>query len=116
MYRPSQGDLGVKTRNRSRQDHQETRTKNRTENTTTDRDELFAELEKIREQRHAVDREERFNGLPCTAALITDDDRGIAAISVACPTHRADDMRFFEELREAVLGTANAIELEHSYS
>ncbi|SEW14677.1 IclR family transcriptional regulator [Natrinema salifodinae] len=88
-----------------------------TPRTITDREDLYAELEAIREQRYAVDREERLNGLRCLAAPITDDaDRSIAAVSVSCPVHRVDDERFHEALTEAVLGTANVIELEHNYS
>ncbi len=88
-----------------------------TPNTVTDREEFFAELESIREQRYAVDDEERLNGLRCIAAPITDDsDRGIAAISVSCPVHRAEDDRFYGELKKAVLGAANVVELEHNYS
>ncbi|ELZ06050.1 IclR family transcriptional regulator [Natrialba asiatica] len=88
-----------------------------TPQTITDRDAFDAELEEIRDQRYAVDREERLNGLRCIAAPITDDsDRSIAAISVACPVHRVDDDRFYEALPEAVLGAANVIELEYNYS
>ncbi|ELY96368.1 IclR family transcriptional regulator [Natrialba taiwanensis] len=88
-----------------------------TPQTITDRDAFDAELEEIRDQRYAVDREERLNGLRCIAAPITDDsDRSIAAISVACPVHRVDDDRFYEDLPEAVLGAANVIELEYNYS
>ncbi|NGM69824.1 IclR family transcriptional regulator [Natronolimnobius sp. AArcel1] len=88
-----------------------------TNKTITDREEFFAELEEIHEQRFAVDREERLNGLRCIAAPITDDnDESIAAVSVSCPVHRVGDERFYEDLPEAVLGTANVIELEHNYS
>ncbi|WP_323174499.1 IclR family transcriptional regulator [Natrialba sp. PRR66] len=88
-----------------------------TPQTITDRDTFDAELEEIRDQRYAVDREERLNGLRCIAAPITDDsDRSIAAISVACPVHRVGDDRFYEDLPEAVLGAANVIELEYNYS
>ena len=88
-----------------------------TEHTITDRDEFFDELDRTRERNYATDREERLNGLRCIAAPITDDnDRSIAAISVACPAHRVSDERFERELPDAVLGTANVIELEHNYS
>jgi DNA-binding IclR family transcriptional regulator len=88
-----------------------------TSQTITDREEFHAELETIREQRYATDREERLNGLRCVAAPITDDsDRSIASISVACPVHRVGDERFYEDLPESVLGAANVIELEHNYS
>ncbi|QLH78795.1 IclR family transcriptional regulator [Halosimplex rubrum] len=88
-----------------------------TEHTITDPDAFFEELAEIREQGYAVDEEERLNGLRCVAAPITDDDdRAIAAISVSCPVHRVDDDRFYDDLRQAVLGAANVVELEHNYS
>ncbi|WP_121740876.1 IclR family transcriptional regulator [Natronorubrum halophilum] len=88
-----------------------------TSQTITDREEFHAELEEVRDQRYAIDREERLNGLRCIAAPITDDaDRSIASISVACPVHRVGDERFYEDLPESVLGAANVIELEHNYS
>ncbi|WP_459194067.1 IclR family transcriptional regulator [Halosimplex sp. J119] len=88
-----------------------------TEHTITDRGAFFDELADINDQGYAVDEEERLNGLRCVAAPITDDDdRAIAAISVSCPVHRVDDDRFYEDLRQAVLGAANVVELEHNYS
>lgn len=88
-----------------------------TEHTITDRGAFFEELEETRERNYAVDREERINGLRCIAAPITDDDdRSVAAISVASPTHRVSDERFERELPDVVLGTANIIELHHNYS
>jgi len=88
-----------------------------TEHTITDPDDFFAELEAVREQGYAIDEEERLNGLRCVAAPITDDDdRAIAAISVSCPVHRVDDDRFYDDLRQAVLGAANVVKLEHNYS
>jgi IclR family acetate operon transcriptional repressor len=88
-----------------------------TEHTITDRDEFIEELETIRQRNYAIDREERLNGLHCIAAPITDDnDRSIAAISVSYPAHRGSDERFENELPDAVLGTANVIELEYNYS
>ncbi|WP_101295954.1 IclR family transcriptional regulator [Halegenticoccus soli] len=88
-----------------------------TESTITDREEFFEELEHIREQKFALDREERLTGLCCVAAPITDEqDRSIGAISISCPLHRVSDQRFREELPDEVLGTANVIELRHNYS
>ncbi|WP_114577099.1 IclR family transcriptional regulator [Saliphagus sp. LR7] len=88
-----------------------------TENTITDREEFLEELDEVRDRKYATDREERLTGLCCVAAPITDDqDRSIGAISVACPLHRIGDDRFYNELPDAVLGTANVIELAHNYS
>lgn len=88
-----------------------------TEQTTTDRETFHEELAEVREQGYAVDDEERLTGLRCIAAPITDaEDRSIAAISISCPVHRVSDDRFFTDLRDAVLGAANVVELEHNYS
>lgn len=88
-----------------------------TEHTYTDREAFHEELDRIREQKYAIDHEERLTGLCCVAAPITDDqDRSIGSISVACPLHRTSDERLYEELPDAVLGTANVIELAHNYS
>lgn len=88
-----------------------------TEHTITDREEFYEELEQVRQQKYAVDREERLTGLCCIAAPITDDqDRSIAAISISCPLHRVSEERFSNVLPDAVLGTANVIELEYNYS
>lgn len=88
-----------------------------TAHTITDREEFHSQLAEIRERRYAIDSEERLNGLRCIAAPITDDqDRSVAAVSVSCPVHRVGDDRFYEDLPDAVLGTANVIELEYNYS
>ncbi|MDJ1433674.1 IclR family transcriptional regulator [Halostagnicola sp. A-GB9-2] len=88
-----------------------------TEQTITDRERFFDELDEIRSHKYAFDREERLTGLCCVAAPITNaNDRSVGAISVACPIHRISDERFYEELPDSVLGTANVIELKHNYS
>jgi len=88
-----------------------------TKKTTTDREQLFDELDDIRDRGYAFDREERLAGLCCVAAPITNgQDRSIGAISVANPVRRIGEEQFTEELPDSVMGTANVIELEHNYS
>lgn len=88
-----------------------------TENTVTDRDELFAQLEEIRERGYAYDDAERVKGMRCVAAPITDDDgRGIAAVSISGPKSRMRGDRFTEEVPELVLRTANVVEVNLTYS
>ncbi|XVH33420.1 IclR family transcriptional regulator (plasmid) [Haloferacaceae archaeon DSL9] len=88
-----------------------------TEHTITDRDELFAELQEIRERGYAFDREERLNGLRCVAAPIKHSEGRIwGSISVASPTRRMRDERFENEIPELVLGAANVIEINLTYS
>ncbi|WP_276274032.1 IclR family transcriptional regulator [Haloarcula litorea] len=84
----------------------------RTENTITDRDELFAELEAIRERGVAFDDEEILRGLRCIAAPIEHPKSDLpGAISVSGPTNRFKGDRFHEELPETVRGAANVIEV-----
>ena len=84
----------------------------RTEKTVSTREELFDELETIRERGVAFDDEEILHGLRCIAASIrhpTGDING--AISISGPTSRFKGDRFHEELPEIVQGAANVIEV-----
>lgn len=88
-----------------------------TEGTITDRDVLFDELEQIRDQGYAFDREERLDGLRCVAAPIKQSGGPVwGAISVASPTRRMRGDRFEEEIPELVLSAANVIEINMTYS
>ncbi|WP_049898190.1 IclR family transcriptional regulator [Halococcus agarilyticus] len=83
-----------------------------TDSTITTRDELHAELDRIREQGVSFDDEEVLSGLRCVAAPVqhpTGDMPG--AISISGPTTRFGKERFNEELPEIVRGAANVIEL-----
>lgn len=89
----------------------------RTERTISTEEELYDNLEEIRDKQYAVDNEERLTGLCCVAAPIVDeDDYSIGAVSISCPIHRVNDERLHEGLPDAALRTANVIELEHNYS
>jgi DNA-binding IclR family transcriptional regulator len=88
-----------------------------TENTITDRDELFEELAATRERGYAFDKQERVDGMRCVAAPVTDgDDRAIAALSVSGPKSRMLDDVFTEELPNRVLRSANVVEVNLTYS
>jgi len=88
-----------------------------TPNTVTTREELFADLEEIRERGYAFDDEERLNGLRCVAApILSNDDRVLGAVSVAGPSNRIRGTRFRESLPNKVLETVNVIELNVTYS
>jgi DNA-binding IclR family transcriptional regulator len=88
-----------------------------TERTITDRDELFAELEQIRDQGYATDDEERVEGMRCIAAPVLDrDDNVVAAVSVSGPVSRTHDERFENEIPRRVLSAANVIEVNMTYS
>ena len=88
-----------------------------TDNTITDRDALLAELDETRERGYAIDDQEWHRGLRCIAAPIRDQsDEALGAVSVAGPMSRVTGERFDRELPDAVLSTANVIELnvEHA--
>ncbi|ARS91887.1 IclR family transcriptional regulator [Natrarchaeobaculum aegyptiacum] len=86
-----------------------------TENTITDRDRLFEELETVREQEYATDLEERTEGLCCIAAPIRPDNEILGAISVSTPTSRLGDRGFDDDLIGQVKSTANQIALDIKY-
>ncbi len=88
----------------------------RTENTLTDRDRLFEELERIRERGWAYDEEERLEGLRCVSVPITDvNDNVLGAVSVSGPAARLEGERFREEIPELLLRAKNVIEMDVAY-
>lgn len=88
-----------------------------TENTITDRDALFDELERVHERGYALDDEARVKGLRCVAVPIINNDEEVeGAISVSGPTSRFRDERFREELPEKLQRVANVIELNITYT
>ncbi|MFA1610844.1 IclR family transcriptional regulator [Halobellus rubicundus] len=88
-----------------------------TERTVTDREELFAELERVRDRGYAFDDEERVKGMRCVAAPITDQNgRALAAVSVSEPKSRMRDDEFADEIIEQILRSANVIEVNLTYS
>jgi DNA-binding IclR family transcriptional regulator len=88
-----------------------------TPRTTTDRDELEAELEEIRARGYAFDDEERLDSMRCVAApLTTTDGRVAGAISVSGPAGRLKGDYFREELPDRVVSVANIIEINATYT
>lgn len=87
-----------------------------TENTITDRGELFEELKQVREREVAFDREERLNSLRCIAApVIGKQDRIEGAISVSGPKTRFDGERFETTLPNRLQQAVDVIELNLTY-
>lgn len=87
---------------------------NNTPSSVTDRDKLLAELEDIREQGFASGYSEYFEGLNAIGAPIMDDDRVLAAISIAGPSNRLQGHYLEVELPELLLGTVNEIEIKYA--
>lgn len=85
-----------------------------TDHTITDRDELMAEVERIRERGYSVEDEERVEGIRSVAVPL--DVEGIAAaISIAGPKYRLTDERVRDELVEALQESANIIALKYQH-
>ncbi|RBI59144.1 IclR family transcriptional regulator [halophilic archaeon] len=88
-----------------------------TENTVSNREELFETLEDVRERGYAYDMEERAKGIRCVAApVITNDDRIQGAVSVAGPASRMEGDRLHDTIPELVTRAANVIGINLSYS
>lgn len=88
----------------------------KTDNTISDREQLYEELEMIREEGVAYDDEESLEGYRCVSVPIISNDKVRGAISVAGPTSRFRGERYREELPETVQKAANLIELDVTYS
>ncbi|WP_101296941.1 IclR family transcriptional regulator [Halegenticoccus soli] len=87
-----------------------------TENTITDREGLYDELERIRERGIAYDDEEVLQGLRCVAAPLTGYDGTLyGAISVSGPISRMKGERYREEVPEMVQSAANVIEINAAH-
>jgi DNA-binding IclR family transcriptional regulator len=83
-----------------------------TPNTIIDREELLEELERIRKQGVAYDREEILEGMQCIAtSVITQNGDLLGAVSVTAPNSRMQQDRLENELADRVEHTANVIEI-----
>ncbi|MDJ1433823.1 IclR family transcriptional regulator [Halostagnicola sp. A-GB9-2] len=83
-----------------------------TPNTITDPDKLRSELEVIREQGFALNREEEMNGIRAVGAPVLDVDNGVVgAVSLTGPASRLKDDVFEQEYPEGLVQAANMIEI-----
>ncbi|WP_254538355.1 IclR family transcriptional regulator [Halomarina litorea] len=83
-----------------------------TVNTITDRAELKAELDVVRDRGFAYNDEEEVEGLRAVGAAVIDRNENVlGSLSVAGPTSRLKGKQFEDELPEAVLSAANLIEV-----
>ncbi|MFC4550121.1 MULTISPECIES: IclR family transcriptional regulator [Halorussus] len=84
----------------------------KTENTITDREELFDELERIRERGYAYNDEEEIEGLQAIGAPIRDREGSVlGALSVSGPLRRMNDPDYHDTIVETVTNAANVIEV-----
>lgn len=83
-----------------------------TTNTITEPDELFEELENIRDRGYSFADEEQMENIRAVAAPVTlPDGETVGALAVSGPVSRLQGARFREELPEKVLHAANVCEV-----
>lgn len=87
-----------------------------TENTITNREELYAELDRVRERGVAFNREEHVDGINGIAVPVKRDESVLGALAVAGPSHRLEGERLEEEVPDMLLAAANELELNVTYS
>ncbi|MDG5761662.1 IclR family transcriptional regulator [Natronococcus sp. A-GB1] len=88
-----------------------------TDQTITNREELFDQLETIRERGYAFDDEEKIEGLRCVAAPVkASKDEVLGAVSISGPSSRMTGERYREELPDKVTRSANVIEINTKFS
>ncbi|WP_440009045.1 IclR family transcriptional regulator [Halomicrococcus sp. SG-WS-1] len=88
-----------------------------TQHTISTHEQLFDEIEQIRDHGYATNVEESVIGLNAIGAPITDEQENVlAAISVSGPANRIQGNRLQEQLPELLLGAANEIEINLQYS
>lgn len=86
-------------------------------NTIPSREDLFAELERIRDEQIAYNRQERIEGIRSVAAPVSrDGDRPDAAISVSAPISRMTGERFEETIPERLSNIAQTISIKLRYA
>jgi DNA-binding IclR family transcriptional regulator len=87
-----------------------------TENTKTDRDELFDELSEIQDHGVAYNNQEDTKGLRAVGVPVMYPDGSVmGALSVSGPTHRFKGETLKQEIPDLLLGTANELELNIEY-
>lgn len=87
-----------------------------TDKTITDPDELFVELDKIRERGYSINKQESISGLWAVAVPVVTNGQVIGAFSISGPHHRMEKEWFHEELPNHLLGMANELEIKIEYS
>lgn len=86
-----------------------------TQNTITDRNELYDELAQIRDQGYAIDSGEWIEGLWCVGAAITRDGTPVGAVSITGPDGRMD-RDLSDEVARKVINTANIVEVKITHN
>ena len=87
-----------------------------TPSTVTSREELYEELDAIRERGYGIDDEENFEGLRCVSAPVKNEETVLGAISITGPSSRFTLDRIHDELSDQVQRAANVIELNTKFA
>lgn len=88
-----------------------------TDNTITDEDMLFDELDTVREQGIAIDREERTEGVNCIASPIqTNDGKVLGAVSIAGPVSRMKGEKLEVEMADLVRNAAKVVGINATHA
>lgn len=89
----------------------------KTENSITAREELFGELERIRETGYAIDDEERFEGVRGIGVpVVSKPDDVVAAIGLYGPITQLTETMLHEELPDRMREVENVIQITLTYS
>jgi DNA-binding IclR family transcriptional regulator len=84
----------------------------KTDETITDRDELFDAIDAIQERGYSYNDEEEIEGLRAVGAAVTDRNGSVlGALSISGPTSRLTGETFRKTVPEKVTSTANIIEV-----
>lgn len=86
-----------------------------TEHTITDREELFAELEDVRERGYAMNAQEDLRGLHAIATPVIWNERPIAAVTIAGAANRLTEEQIEDKLYSSLLEAVDDIELRLVY-
>lgn len=86
-----------------------------TDQTITDREKLFEELEQIRERGYALEREDRREGLRSVALPIRVEEDTVGSISITGPTHRMTDEYIESELVDKLREAVDVIKVDYLY-
>lgn len=86
-----------------------------TDNTITEPDELFAELETIRERGYALNDGEQIEGVRAVGAPIVCNDSVLGAISITGAELSLRGERFHETIPQEIMGVANEIEVHLNF-
>lgn len=87
-----------------------------TENTITDRETLYEELDAVREDRFAYNKQEYIKGLNTVSVpVLSPAGQVYGALGISGPTHRLKGDKLHSEIPDLLLGSANALEINVSY-